>query len=520
MFAQITQFWTNLSTTAKALYGGVAAILLAVVGGVGYWSSQTQYAVLFANLPNDVAGNIVQKLDVDKVSHKVSSDGTTILVPTDKVQKLRMNLAVAGISPGGAGQGYELFDKMSMGTTPFVQNINFVRAIQGELERTIMQLDPVAHARVHIVQPDPTPFVREEKPVTASVIIRTKPGTSLNRAATAGIVKLTAGAVKGLTAENVTVIDSDGRVLSEKRDSRGNMVSNDQLSYQREVESHRAENAQEILTRLLGPGRAVVRVTAQMSFRHLKESSETFDPEGSVLLRESSMKSEMKPVVPRGPVGAIPNIPPAPIPPSPVAGAGTPNKKDETTESEYVISNVHRSQEEQQENIDRLTVAVMLIPPKGAGDDPEEALGITLDEVRELVKNAVGFKNDRDEIQVSIGKAQGEAPAEALAATDSAVAELPPFLFGHDYPTVVRGASLGMAGLIGLAMIVKLLRRRPKSSAPSVSPAFAGPNPNDVPAELMDLHAVAATIKAWLEEPSVIRFDKNSAGNTPQAKPA
>ncbi len=517
MLAQFRQFWTNLSTTAKAVYGGTAAVLLALVGGVGFWSSQTQYSVLLAKLPTEEAAAIVQKLDADRVSYKLSDDGTTILVPTEKVPKLRMSLASSGLLQG-AGKGYELFDTMSMGATPFVQNMNFVRAIQGELARTIMQLEPVAQARVHIVQPEPTPFVREEKPVTASVVIKTKPGATLSRAATAGIVQLTAGSVKGLSAENVTVLDSDGRVLSEKRDPRGNMASNDQLSYQREVESHLAENAQEILTRLLGPGRAVVRVTAEMSFRHLKETSEKFDPEGAVVLRESITKSKTNAVPDaRGATGAVSNIPPAPVPPVPAVVI--PNKNDETTESEYAVSNVHRSQEEQQGVIDRLTVAVMLIPPKGADDDSEDVMGITPDEVRDLVKTAVGFKNDRDEIQVSIGKAPGEAPAEAKAVTDNAVADLP-FGIGRDYVSVVRASSLGIAGLIALAMVVKLLRRRPKPVPPTVSPAYAGMNPNDVSADLTDLHAVAATIKAWLEEPSVIRFEKSSAANVPQAKPA
>ncbi len=518
MLAQLRQFWSNLSSAAKAIYAGTAVALLAAVMGVGYWSSQTQYAVLFSKLQAEDAAAIVQKLDADRTSYKMNSDGTTILVPTEKVQNIRMNLVVAGL-PQGSGKGYELFDTMSMGATPFVQNMNYVRAIQGELARTIMQLEPVAHARVHIVQPDPTPFVREEKPVTASVVIKTKPGATLSRAATAGIVALTAGSVKGLTAENVTVLDSDGQVLSEKKDSRGGTVSNDQLSYQREVESHLAQNAQEILTRLLGPGRAVVRVTAEMSFRHLKETSEKYDPEGKVILRESVMSSKLTSASgSRGPTGAVSNIPPSP---SNVAGVAGPNKNDETVESEYAVSKVNRSQEEQQGVIDRLTVAVMLIPPRGAGDSPEDALGITPEEANALVRQAVGFKDGRDQIQVSIGKVPGEAhPAEAAAANENAVAMLP---FGKDFVSLVRGSALGIAGVAALAIAIRLLRRRPaKSRSGSAVPAYAGLSPaaQEGLNELSDLNAVAATIKAWLDEPSVIRFDRNATGNGPQAKPA
>jgi flagellar M-ring protein FliF len=515
MLAQITQFWTNLSFTGKAIYGGSAALLLSLVAGVGYWSSQTQYAVLFSKLQTEDAAAIVQKLDADRAVYKLTSDGTTILVPSEKVQNVRMNLAVAGL-PQGAGKGYELFDTMSMGATPFVQNMNYVRAIQGELARTIMQLEPVAHARVHIVQPEPTPFVREEKPVTASVVIKTKPGASLSRSATAGIVALTAGSVKGLSPENVTVLDSDGRVLSEKRDQRGGMASSDQLSYQREVESHLADNAQEILARLLGPGRAVVRVTAEMSFRHLKQTSEKFDPDGKVILRESVMSSKSTAGAgARGPAGAISNIPPGQ--PNGPAVAG-PNKNDETIESEYAVSKTNHSQEEQQGAIDRMTVAVMLIPPERSGDVPlEEALGITPEEARELVKQAVGFKEGRDKIQVSIGKVPVDPPVEAVAANEGLLAKLP---FGPNFVSLLKKSSLGIAGLMTIAIVVLATRKRSASGA-TPSPAYAGLNASASAGadELSDLHAVAATIKAWLEDPATIRFDRKAGAET-RARPA
>ncbi len=516
MLAQFQQFWSNLSSGMKTVYGGIAAAFLFLVSGVGYWSSQTQYAVLYSKLQTEDAAAIVQKLDSDRTTYKLTADGTTILVPTEKVHNIRMNLTVAGL-PQGAGKGYELFDTMSMGATPFVQNMNYVRAIQGELARTIMQLEPVAQARVHIQQSEPTPFVREEKPVTASVMIKTKPGMSLSRSATAGIVMLISGSVKGLTAENVSVIDTDGHVLSEKRDPRGGMASNDQLTYQREVESHLAENAQEILARLLGPGRAVVRVTAEMSFRHLKETSEKYDPEGKVVLRESVVSSKTTAVASgRGVTGATANIQPAPAATATAAG---PNKNDETIESEYAVSKVNRSKEEQQGTIDRLTVAVMLIPPQGAADAPlEEALGISQAEAQELVKNAVGFKDGRDQIQVTIGKSPGaDTAADAVAVNGGAMAAAP---FGNDFMSILRGSSLGIAGFVALIIAVVALRRRPAAKA---QPAFAGLTAvgEPMPAELADLHAVTSTIKAWLEESATIPFEgKGSGGTTPQAKPA
>ena len=520
MFGQIRQFWTNLSVLAKWIYGATAVILLAAVAGVGIWSTQTEYAVLVSGLKPDDAGEITKKLDADRVSYKLTNDGTTILVPTEKKLKTRMNLAVAGIVPG-KGKGYELFDSLPMGTTPFVQNINLTRALETELMRTIMEMDPIAQARVHIAQTEDTPFAREQKPVTASIAIKTKSGMTLNRPAVEGIVKLVAGSVKGLSPENVMVVDMEGRVLSEKRDPRGNMASNDQLTYQREVEARYVENAQVILDSLLGgPGRAVVRVTADMSFRHLKEFSEKFDPDGQVAVHEleNSSKSTIPPG-PRGPAGAVSNLPPAPpVPGQPVAVA--PVRDDKTSETEYAVSRVNMEKEEQQGVIDRLTVAVMLVPPKGAGDNIEEALGVSQDDIRELIKPAVGFKEARgDQIKVVIGKAPAEPAVEEVVIAENIPVAQPPFLFGQDFMSVVRGSSLGIAALVALAMGVKALRRRPKP-APTAAPAFAGPAAA-YPDDLNDLNAVAATIRAWLEEPATIRFEKPAtASPMPQTKPA
>ncbi|MEK6257840.1 MAG: flagellar basal-body MS-ring/collar protein FliF [Planctomycetota bacterium] len=462
---QLQQFWSRQGTAGRVVYGGVTLALMVLVGGVSYWASQTEYSVLFSGLPAEDADAIVQKLEADRTSYQLTSGGSTILVPADKVHQARMTLVAAGL-PQGSGKGFELFDQMSMGATPFVQNLNYVRAIQGELARTIMTLEPVAHARVHIVQPEPTPFVREEKPVTASVVIKTRAGAALSRRATAGIVALVAGSVKGLTAENVTVLDSDGQVLSEKRDAKGGSASSDQLAYQRDVESHLASKAQEILSRLLGHGRAVVRVTADMSFRHLKETTEKFDPEGKVVTRELLTSSKTTSATgTRGPAGAVSNIPPGqPVGPSGAA----PNKNDETIENEYAVSRTNRQLEEQQGTIDRLTVAVMLIPsPTDANTPPEETLGITPAEAKELVKQAVGYKEGRDQIQVSIGKV-AEAPAEA--ALDAGILALQQW---QNYATIVRASSGGVVAFLLFAIGIVALRRLPAPRTAPNRPAIA-----------------------------------------------
>lgn len=497
LFQQLQQLWARQGFVGKMTLGGATAALALVVIGVGYWVSRTNYAVLYSGLPTEDAAAITQRLESDRTIYKLSSDGTTILVPTENVQKTRMTLAVAGLLQGH-DKGYELFDTMSVGATPFVQNMNYVRAIQGELAKTIMTLEPVAHARVHIVQPEPSPFVRDEKPVTASVVIKTRPAVSLSRAATQGIVALVAGSVKGLTADNVTVLDTEGRVLSEKKKSAQGLASADQLAHQLEVESHLAAKAQEILTRLLGPGRAVVRVTADMTFRHVRQTSEKFDPEGKVVTHESVMSSKTTtPGGPRGPAGTASNVPPALIAP---ASAGGPSANEEVIESDYLVSRVNHSQEEQQETINRLTVAVMLMPPVPVNETPlEESLGVSATEAGQLVKQAIGFKDGRDQIQVSVGK---PAEAAADAVIDQQVIAVQTW---QNYGSVAKASSLGIAALSLLAIGLMSIRSKP---APSTAPAAS----LGAAAELNDLNAVAGTIRAWLEEPaSSIKLNRGSA---------
>ena len=486
----------------RLVLGGATAVLVLVVGAVGFWASQTNYAVLYSGLPTNEAAAITQKLDADRTAYKLSSDGTTILVPIENVQKTRMNLAVAGLL-NGSEKGYEIFDSMSMGATPFIQNMNYVRAIQGELAKTIMTLEPVAHARVHIVQPETNVFIRDEKPVTASVVVKVRPAASLGRDATQGIVALVAGSVKGLTTDNVTVLDTDGRVLSEKRKSAQGMASTDQLNHQLEVESHLAAKAQEILTRALGPGRAVVRVTANMSFRHVKESSEKFDPEGKVITHESVSSSKTtSPGGPRGPAGTASNLPPAVAAAAAGAAAAGPSANEEVTESKYAVSVVNRTHEEQLETINRLTVAVMLIPPVPVDETPlEESLGISPTDVGLLVKRAVGFQEGRDEIQVAIGRPVAAAPEDV--AIDQQIIAVQAW---QGYGTVAKASSLGVAAFSLLIIGLMSLRSKP---APKTSPTPALATGDA--AELADLQAVAGAIKAWLEEPATIRMDRSKA---------
>ena len=479
------QVWKRFSPMGRVAFSGVASAFVVLIVWVGFWASATNYAVLFSGLQPEDAAGIAQKLDADRIPYKLANEGTTVLVPDERVLKTRLSLAMAGL-PQGAGKGYELFDQMSMGATPFVQNLNFVRANQAELTRTIMQLEPVSFARIHLVQADPSPFIRDDKPVTASVSIHTKPGRTMTRKFAAGIAAFMAGSVKGLTPENVTVLDSQGMVVSDSRDSHGGLASTNQREYQREIESDLALKAQEILARLLGPGQAVVRVNAEMSFRRVKEQSEKVDPDARVATRESTTSSKSTAAAgPRGTTGAAANV--AGALPAAATGSG-PLKQDEVIESQYSISSTKRQTEENQGTIDRLTIAVSLMPLTSDPDsDPEEALGITAAEAKELVKQAVGFKEGRDQIHVSLGKAPVEAgeTAEEIAFAGAQR--------WQSYVNMVKASALVIAALAGLVMVLLLFRTG--SKAPS---ADAQANATVSSQEPLDVGAVVSTLKSWL----------------------
>jgi len=321
-------------------------------------------------------------------------------------------------------------------------------------------------------------------------------------------VALMSNSVKGLTRENVSVLDADTSFeLSERRDARG-MVNSDQLSHQRDVESNLAEKAQAILAPLIHNGRAVVRVTADMTFRRVTETSEKFDPDGKVVTHETAttLKSST-PLGPKGPAGTPTNIPPS--------GGGAQNgnnasQNEEMTENEYVVSRVNHQHEEQLEQINRLTVAVMLVPENAEPDKaPEESLGISLAEAEKLVKQAVGFKTGRDEIQVSIGR-MTDSPVDTKV--DQEVLLMQQW---SNYTSMVRAGSLGIASITALAIAFLALRGK-KVPAPTGPQGQSGNSPE----ELQDLQAVAATVRAWLEESPTIKMNQSGSEVSPKSKPA
>ena len=279
---QLAAIWKQLGLNQRI---SIALATLAVLGGlaaVAFWSSRSDYSLLYGKLDDGEAAKVIAVLDEAKVPYQISQGGGAIMVPSDKVYQLRMQMAGKGI-PRGEGVGFEIFDKANFGISDFVQRANYTRAIQGELARTISQLDQVETARVMIVMPENSLLTDALLKPTASVFVRVKGAGQLSVSSVNSIRFLVANSVEGLQANNVSVVDNMGNVLSQNDDANSvTGLSNSQLAARREVEQYLSKKAEGMLDQVLGPGQAVVRVSAEINWDITTRSEEKFDPDGQV----------------------------------------------------------------------------------------------------------------------------------------------------------------------------------------------------------------------------------------------
>ncbi|MCX5807208.1 MAG: flagellar basal-body MS-ring/collar protein FliF [Proteobacteria bacterium] len=275
-----------IKTTPKNKLYAYVFIFVAVIGGSILGLSLIQkenYQTLFSGLSTEDASMIVTKLKEQKVTYKLGLGGTSIYVPKDKVYDVRLLLASQNALPGGSGVGFELFDKTNYGMTEFMQNINYKRAVQGELSRTINQMPEVKASRVHIAIPEKTLFTDREKDVTASVFLKLKPGKILTKDQTMGIVQLVAGSVENLKPENVALIDSSGKILYKGGDAGSPFVaSTQQYELQKNLERKVEESIQSMLDKFLSTSKSIVRASVELNLRKVEKVEEEYMPDKAV----------------------------------------------------------------------------------------------------------------------------------------------------------------------------------------------------------------------------------------------
>ena len=458
LVAQSREFWAGLGLARRALIVA-AAIALVAAAGVGAYLSGTTYVPLARDMPADEIGAIKTALTAQNIPVQLSPDGTALSVPQERYAEAKVALGVAGL-PARGGKGYELFDETSLMTTPFVQSVNYQRALQSELARSIQQLEAVQSARVLLARPEPSPFVRDQKQPTASVILKLKTGATMSRTAAAGIVSLVARSVEGLKPENVTVIDSGGRLLSDPHAGDRDSLPTPQLEYRRELEAYLAEKAEKMLGPHLGPGRAVVQVSADINFQRVKEMQKTYSPDGRVARTERQQTSKTTGTAARGAVGAVSNVARAGGTTAGASSGGGGTNSQEETQTDYALSETTRDIEDRMGAVTRLTIAVLVdLTPQGEGP----AL-ISATDAQEIVKQAVGFRAGRDEVKLTNVKLTGPiGPAEP----DETLAKLQRF---QAYVGLARNISLALAVvLVVLIGSLLVLRRRqvPEPAAPA-----------------------------------------------------
>jgi len=275
---QFTQWWTSLSTNQKILSILTGILFLFVVGGAIYWSSRPDYSVLYNNLSPQDANGIIEHIREQKIPYRLSAGGTQIEVPTAHIYDLRIELAGKGL-PRGDGVGFEIFDKMSFGVTDEVQRINYLRALQSELERTIDALEVIERSRVHLVIPKEDLWFDEPFTPTASVMVKLRTPGLLSLQQAESIRYLLASAVRGLTPDRVTIVDTQGKVLSNGDDIQiGSGVSARQIEYKNRLEEGLKRKAESLLEEILGPGKAAVRVYAEVDFDQIVKEREYYEP--------------------------------------------------------------------------------------------------------------------------------------------------------------------------------------------------------------------------------------------------
>ena len=390
----------------------LAVLISLLVGGLffwGSWNTRDDFGLLFKGVEQKDAGEIVNILKSENISFRLADGGTTILVPSDKVYDLRLKLAGQGLPREDAG--WSLFDQNRLGgLSDFVQQVNHTRALQAELERTISRLKQIEWAKVHIVETKETLFTDHAQPATASVLLKTRGGASLSENQIAGITHLISGAVRSLDPGKVTITDHSGRVLSRPAESDGASLASNQLDYRRRIEEHLSTRATQMLEKVLGPGKAVVTVSADVDFttseKRIIDYKDKVQKSTMETTRENSYPSAS------GEAGVSASA-------AGGAGAGTSTTREEKVEFLPPIPTTEEKRLEPGGKVTRLAAAVFVCAgdyktTKAAdGAGARQYASVSSDKLKEyesIVKNAIGYVERRDSLTISDGEFRSSVP--------------------------------------------------------------------------------------------------------------
>ena len=423
----------RLSAQQKMGLGVALAALIALSVGLWLWGSTPEYRVLYSNLNDKDGGAIIDSLQQMNIPYKFSEGGGVLMVPAGQVHEARLHLAAQGLPKGGT-VGFELMENQKFGTSEFLEQVNYLRAMEGELARSVQTLGPVQAARIHLAIPKPTVFVKEQQSPGASVVLSLYPGRALDAGQVSAIVHLVSSSVPGMIPKNVTVVDQNGTLLSAPPENGGLMLDASQLKYVHQIESDYGKRIEDMVAPLLGAKNVHAQVTADVDFTQSEQTAETYKPNqppnpATVQSQQTQESSSQNGNGPSGGVpGALSNQPPVPAtapltapPPAAAAAAGVagrPAAPGSSTAAAVPASNTQVQSDSRRETttnydvdrtishtrlpvggVRRLSVAVlvnnMTVTDKAGKVSTRPLSAAEKAQITTLVKDAVGFDEKR-----------------------------------------------------------------------------------------------------------------------------
>jgi len=466
----ITAAWGKLNSSARVNIVLAAAAVIAAVVILVTWGGRPNYAVLYSNLSNEDVNEIVSELGTRQVPYQITSGGTAVRVPSSSVYELRNELAGQGL-PRGGGVGFEIFDRQTLGVTPFQQKVSFQRALTTELARTIMALDQVRNARVHLTLPEESLFVEEKKEPSAAVVLElTRPG-ALTKADVDGVLHVLAAGVEGLKRSNISVIDTQHNVLAaptDDMDSAAGLTSK-QLEAVKEQESYYKQKAKEALQKALGPRNFVVTVSAELDFDEIRTEEISYPDEGKLRKEESSNETmTTEQTLPRGPAGVTAGVVPGL---AAATGGTTTDKTSKETTAEFEVPEKWQSTKKAPGTVKKLMVAALIerkyemVESENGQKEKQygESDASEIENLRNVVTAAVGLDETRgDVLTVS------DMPFEEVAVT----MELPgpPWYSGLPVAQMVLAAVALLAFMMLRSTLSKMVTGPVRVPAPEAAP--------------------------------------------------
>jgi flagellar M-ring protein FliF len=470
----LVEFVRTLGAARLAAMGAVTVALIGFFAFVILRVTAPQMSPLFTDLSMQDSAAIVKDLDRQGIPYELKQDGATILVSKDQVLRARMKLAEGGM-PKGGGIGYEIFDKSDvLGATSFVQNINHLRALEGELARTIRALDRVEAARVHLVLPERPLFARDKVEPTASIVVKVR--GSLEPQQVRAIRHLVASAVNGLKPERVSIVDETGRLLADGAGTDANAADGNTDERQSAYENRLRDQVLSIVSSVVGPNRARVQLATEFDFNRITQTSDKFDPEGRVV-RSSQTREETAATSDSngGQVTVNNELPGANQRPPDAAAARDQSKKSEEIVN-YEISRTTKTEVIEGGRVKRVSVAV-LVDGNYAKNDKGESVyeprsKEEIDRIAALVRSAIGFDQKRGDVVEVVNLRFAEQPAMPIA---EPAGWMSMFQFTKD--DITRGIELVVMGLLGFVVVLFVVRPLVRRIVTPEAPALghAGP---------------------------------------------